>query len=88
MWSVLCFPCILVFLLGSDIFIDDYIDDSDENDGVESAEENDDEEGTFIQAYSNAMDEQLKPTTLPKTFVGVDKLIPKKDEVFCLGLHQ
>ncbi|KAL5078965.1 hypothetical protein RYX36_007386 [Vicia faba] len=55
-------------------------DDSDEDDGVESDEEDDDEENTFIQAYSNAMDEQLKPTTLPKTFVGVDKIIPKKDE--------
>jgi hypothetical protein len=75
--------------VGSDIFIDDYIDDdSDESDGVESAEDNDDEEDTFVQSYSDAMNEQLKATTLQKSFVRANEQIPKKDEVFCLGLHE
>lgn len=75
--------------MGSDIFIDDYIDDdSDESDGVESAEDNDDEEDTFVQSYSDAMNEQLKATTLQKSFVRANEQIPKKDEVFCLGLHE
>lgn len=75
--------------MGSDIFIDDYIDDdSDESDGVESAEDNDNEEDTFVQSYSDAMNEQLKATTLQKSFVRANEQIPKKDEVFCLGLHE
>lgn len=74
--------------MGSDIFIDDYIDDSDESDGVESAEDNDDEEDAFVQSYSDAMNEQLKATTLQKSFVRASEQIPKKDEVFCLGLHE
>lgn len=75
--------------MGSDIFIDDYIDDdSDESDGIESAEDNDNEEDTFVQSYSDAMNEQLKATTLQKSFVRANEQIPKKDEVFCLGLHE
>jgi hypothetical protein len=75
--------------VGSDIFIDDYIDDdSDESDGIESAEDNDNEEDTFVQSYSDAMNEQLKATTLQKSFVRANEQIPKKDEVFCLGLHE
>ncbi|PNX90781.1 putative SGT1 protein, partial [Trifolium pratense] len=37
-------------------------DDSDESDGIESAEDND-EEDTFMQPYSDAMNEELKETT-------------------------
>jgi hypothetical protein len=70
--------------LGSDIFLHDYIDDSDESDGIESAEDND-EEDTFMRPYSDAMNEELKATTLQKSFVRADEQIPKKDEVFCLG---
>ena len=74
--------------MGSDIFIDYIDDDSDESDGVESAEDNDDEEDTFVQSYSDAMNEQLKATTLQKSFVRANEQIPKKDEVFRLGLHE
>lgn len=55
-------------------------DDSDESDGVESAEDNDDEEDAFVQSYSDAMNEQLKATTLQKSFVRANEQIPKKDE--------
>lgn len=58
----------------------DFDDDSDESDGVESAEDNDDEEDTFVQSYSDAMNEQLKATTLQKSFVRANEQIPKKDE--------
>ncbi|WJX61853.1 hypothetical protein P8452_46906 [Trifolium repens] len=54
-------------------------DDSDESDGIESAEDND-EEDTFMRPYSDAMNEELKATTLQKSFVRADEQIPKKDE--------
>lgn len=86
--ELLCLPSTLVSLLGSDIFVDDFIDDSDGSDVLESDEDNDDEENTFMQSYSDAMNEQLKATTLQKSFVRAKEQIPKKDEVFCLSLHE
>lgn len=55
-------------------------DDSDGSDVLESDEDNDDEENTFMQSYSDAMNEQLKATTLQKSFVRAKEQIPKKDE--------
>ncbi|XP_061349975.1 protein ecdysoneless homolog [Gastrolobium bilobum] len=55
-------------------------DDSDESDMAESAEENEDGEDTFMQSYSDAMNEQLKATTIQKSFVRANEQIPKKDE--------
>lgn len=79
-------PSLLESLFGSYIFTDDYVDDSDESDMAESAEDNEDGEDTFMRTYSDAMNEQLKATTLQKTFVRANEQIPKKDEVFCLCL--
>ncbi|CAJ2647372.1 unnamed protein product [Trifolium pratense] len=53
-------------------------DSDDESDGIESAEDND-EEDTFMRPYSDAMNEELKETTLQKSFVRADEQIRKKD---------
>ncbi|GAU27541.1 hypothetical protein TSUD_29730 [Trifolium subterraneum] len=49
------------------------------SDGIESAEDND-EEDTFMRPYSDAMNEELKETTLQKSFVRAEEQVPKKDE--------
>lgn len=63
-------------------FIDDYVDDSDESDIAELDEDNEDQENTFMRSYSDAMNEELKATTLQKSFVRANEQIPKKDQVF------
>lgn len=55
---------------------------------AESAEDDDDGEDTFTQSYSDVMNEELKATTLQKSFVRANEQIPRKDEVFCLSLHE
>ncbi|KAI4314422.1 hypothetical protein L6164_027334 [Bauhinia variegata] len=50
-------------------------DDSDESDMAEG-----DGEDTFMQSYSDALNDQLKETTLQKSFVRANDQIPKKDE--------
>lgn len=87
-------PISVCLPLGSDVlsyfilFYDYVDDDSDESDMVESAEDNDDEEDAFMHSYSDAMSEELKATTLQKSFVRANEQIPKKDEVFCFDLHE
>ncbi|KAJ1375823.1 Ecd family [Sesbania bispinosa] len=55
-------------------------DDSGESDMAESAEDDDDVEDTFMRSYSDVMNEELKETTLQKSFVRANEQIPKKDE--------
>ncbi|XP_027361018.1 protein ecdysoneless homolog isoform X1 [Abrus precatorius] len=55
-------------------------DDSDESDMAESAEDNEDGEDTFMQSYSDAMNEEINATTLQKSFVRANEQISKKDE--------
>ncbi|KAK7252440.1 hypothetical protein RIF29_36375 [Crotalaria pallida] len=55
-------------------------DDSDESDMDESAEDDEDGENTFMQTYSDAMNEELKASTIQKNFVRAKEQIPKKDE--------
>jgi len=64
------------------IFIDDYVDDSDESDIAELDEDTEDGEEIFMRSYSDAMNEELKTTTLQKSFVRANEQIPKKDQVF------
>lgn len=56
-------------------------DDSDESDMAESADEDnsDGEDDTFRQSYSDAMNEELKATTLQKSFVRANEQIPKHE---------
>ncbi|KAF1861966.1 hypothetical protein Lal_00026464 [Lupinus albus] len=55
-------------------------DYSDESDMAESAEDNEGGEETFMQTYSDAMHEELKASSLKKSFVRAKEQIPKKDE--------
>lgn len=72
----------IVLFVGSYIFIDDYVDNSDDSDIVELDEDNEDREDIFMRSYSDAMNEELKATTLQKSFVRANEQIPKKDQVF------
>ncbi|KAI9125442.1 hypothetical protein K1719_004058 [Acacia pycnantha] len=53
-------------------------DDSDESNMAEA--DNEDGGDTFMQSYSGAMSEELKATTLGRSFVCANEQIPKKDE--------
>lgn len=55
-------------------------DDSDESDIAELDEDNEDQENTFMRSYSDAMNEELKATTLQKSFIRANEQIPKKDQ--------
>ncbi|KAL1315680.1 hypothetical protein AAHE18_15G001700, partial [Arachis hypogaea] len=55
-------------------------DDSDESDMDESGEDNKDDMDAFMHSYSDVMNEQLKSTTLHRSFVRAKEQIPKKDE--------
>ncbi|KAK7309580.1 hypothetical protein RJT34_06427 [Clitoria ternatea] len=55
-------------------------DDSDESDVAEFPEDNEDGEDTFMRSYSDAMNEELKATTLQRSFVRAKEQIPKKDQ--------
>lgn len=55
-------------------------DDSDESDIAELDEDNEDREDNFMRFYSDAMNEELKATTLQKSFVRANEQIPKKDQ--------
>ncbi|XP_050140549.1 protein ecdysoneless homolog [Malus sylvestris] len=46
----------------------------------ESEDESEDGEDTFMHSYSDALNEELKSTTLKKSFVRADEQAPKKDE--------
>lgn len=69
---------------GFSCFIDNYVDDSDESDVAEP--DNGDGRDSFMQSYSDVMNDELKATTLGRSFVQANEQIPKKDEVFCLYL--
>lgn len=47
----------------------------------ESEDESEEGEDTFMHSYSDALNEELKATTLKKSFVRADEQAPKKDEV-------
>ncbi|XP_016198947.2 protein ecdysoneless homolog [Arachis ipaensis] len=55
-------------------------DDSDESDMDESGEDNKDDMDAFMRSYSDVLNEQLKSTTLHRSFVRAKEQIPKKDE--------
>ncbi|KAH1161258.1 hypothetical protein GLYMA_01G022800v4 [Glycine max] len=55
-------------------------DDSDESDIAELDEDTEDGEEIFMRSYSDAMNEELKTTTLQKSFVRANEQIPKKDQ--------
>ncbi|PQM36157.1 protein ecdysoneless homolog [Prunus yedoensis var. nudiflora] len=46
----------------------------------ESEDESEEGEDTFMHSYSDALNEELKATTLKKSFVRADEQAPKKDE--------
>lgn len=48
----------------------------------ESEDEGEDGEDTFMHSYSDALNKELKSTTLEKSFVRADEQAPKKDEVW------
>lgn len=63
------------------IFTDEF---EDESDTAEPSEDNEDREDSFLRSYSDAMNEELKTTSLTKSFVRANEQAPKKDEVhFC-----
>nr|XP_043632483.1 protein ecdysoneless homolog [Erigeron canadensis] len=55
----------------------DYSEDSDDE---ELADEHGDEQAAFMSSYSDALSEELKSTTLNKSFVHASDPQPKKDE--------
>lgn len=55
-------------------------DESDDESVI--SEDNEDTGDTFMQSYSDALNEELKATTLKKTFVRAnEQSVQKKDEV-------
>lgn len=58
----------------------DMDESEDESDIAEPSEDNEDEKETFMHSYSDAMNEELKTTTLTKSFVRANEQAPKKDE--------
>lgn len=60
-----------------------FTDDSEDGiDGAELSEDIEDGEDTFMHSYSDALNEELKSTTLEKSFVRANEQAPKKDEVY------
>ncbi|KAJ6407355.1 hypothetical protein OIU84_010794 [Salix udensis] len=58
----------------------DFDESEDESDIMEASENNVDGEDTFLNTYSDALNEELKNTTLKKSFVRTDDQLPKKNE--------
>ncbi|KAL6225073.1 hypothetical protein ACLB2K_003925 [Fragaria x ananassa] len=58
----------------------DFDDSEDGIDGAELSEDIEDGEDTFMHSYSDALNEELKSTTLQKSFVCANEQAPKKDE--------
>lgn len=72
---------------GSDVDIEegsssdfDLDESEDESDTAEPSEDNEDREDSFLRSYSDAMNEELKTTSLTKSFVRANEQAPKKDE--------
>lgn len=60
-----------------------FTDDSeDESNTAELSEDNEDGEDTFMHSYSDALNEEMKSTTLEKSFVRANEQAPKRDEVY------
>ncbi|KAF3968507.1 hypothetical protein ACB098_02G137600 [Castanea mollissima] len=73
--------------VGSNVDIEDGsssdfdLDESeDESDIAEPSEDNEEEKDTFMHSYSDAMNEELKPTSIAKSFVRANEQATKKDE--------
>jgi hypothetical protein len=74
------FPCFFWFLIYYlQLFFSD--ESEDESDIMEASEDNVDGEDTFMNTYSDALNEELKNTTLKKSFVRTDDQLSKKNEV-------
>ncbi|CAK7352260.1 unnamed protein product [Dovyalis caffra] len=58
----------------------DFDESEDESDIMEASEDNVDGEDTFMNTYSDALNEELKNTTLKKSFVRTDDQLSKKNE--------
>lgn len=75
------FPCFFWFLIYYlQLFFSDE-DESEDDDIMEASEDNVDGEDAFINTYSDALNEELKNTTLKKSFVRKDDQLSKKNEV-------
>lgn len=57
----------------------------DESDVAEPSEGNEDGEDTFMKSYSDVLNQELKSTTLKKSFVRANEQAAKKDEVYFLS---
>jgi hypothetical protein len=74
------FPCFFWFLIYYlQLFFSG--ESEDESDIMEASEDNVDGEDTFMNTYSDALNEELKNTTLKKSFVRTDDQLSKKNEV-------
>ncbi|KAM1116181.1 hypothetical protein TB2_006611 [Malus domestica] len=73
---------IMKFEGNEDAAIDDDTEEgsSSEMDFDESEDESEDGEDTFMHSYSDALNDELKSTTLKKSFVRADEQAPKKNE--------
>jgi len=81
--QLICMSFPLVSFVDSYIFID-YADDSESDMG----ELGEDDEDTFMRSYSDAMNDELKATTLQKSFVRANGQI-QKDQVFvCICMRK
>lgn len=63
-------------------------DSEDESDIAEPSEDNEDGENTFMHSYSDVMNEELKTTTLEKSFVRANEQAQKKAGVCFPILHE
>jgi len=79
----ICMSSTLVSFVGSYVFID-HADESDSDVG-ELGEGGDD---TFMRSYSDAMNEELKATTLQKSFVRANEQIPKNQVFVCICMRK
>ncbi|KAL5556564.1 hypothetical protein UlMin_038800 [Ulmus minor] len=58
----------------------DFDESEDDSDILEPSEGNEDEEDTFMRSYSDALNEELKTSTLKKSFVRANEQLTQKDE--------
>ncbi|XP_030498565.2 protein ecdysoneless homolog isoform X1 [Cannabis sativa] len=58
----------------------DFEESEDESDEAEPSEGNEDGGDTFMQSYSDVLNEELKSSTLEKSFVRAKEQVAKKDE--------
>ncbi|PON84738.1 Ecd family [Trema orientale] len=58
----------------------DFEESDDESDVAEPSEGNEDGDDTFMQSYSDVLNEELKSTTIKKSFIRANEQAAKKDE--------